>query len=135
MNREMLDLLKARTAEEGLPIFINHSAVIRALGTTENITLVPMTLEQVSELMVTEGGLSIDCTDMETRDIMYGYCQHMAKKHGVRFERCNFSNPLSGAKLHSGVYVTILDDELELNAKFDSVVSFWYVTTKTDLIR
>lgn len=135
MNREMLDLLKARTAKEGLPIFINQNVVIKALGTTENITMIPMTLEQFGELMVAEGGLSIDCTDKEIHDIMYGYCEFMAKKHDVRFERCNFNDPRSGARLHSGVYVTVLDDELELDAKFDSVVSFWYMTTKADLIR
>lgn len=135
MNREMLDLLKSRTAEEGLPVFINHDAIIAALGTTENITLIPMSLDEVKELMIAERGVSIDCTDQETMDILFGYMRSLAKRCGVAFERCNFNRPLSGAKLHSGVYVTIIAQELDTKATVDSVVNFWYVTTNTALIR
>lgn len=135
MNREMLDLLKSRTTKEGLPIFIDHDAVIAALGTNVNITLIPMSLDEVRELMIAEGGLSIGCTMADEHELMYGYCKHMAKRENVHFERCNFSDPRSGAKLHSGVYTTVITQELDVMAALDTVVNFWYVTTRADLIR
>lgn len=135
MNREMLDLLKSRTAEEGLPVFINHKALFKALGTRENITLVPMTVEELKELMIAERGVSIDCTNKETSDHMFKHIRRMVEALNIRFERCSFSQPASGAKLHSGVYVTIIANKVDPFAGLDSVMTFWYVTTRTDLIR
>lgn len=135
MNRETLDLLKARTTEEGLPVFINHKALFKALGTKENITLIPMTLDELKELIVAEGGVSIDCTNAETSDHMFKHIRRMVEALNVRFERCSFSQAASGAKLHSGVYITVIANKVDPFAGLESVMTFWYVTTRTDLIR
>lgn len=135
MNREMLDLLKSRTAEEGLPVFINHKAVISALGTTENITLIPLSHDEVRELMIAERGVSVDCTNQETTDMIFRHIRKMANECEVRFERCKFNCPLSGAKLHSGVFATVIANKVDPNLGPASVINFWYATTNVGLIR